>query len=423
MPPAYFSHLWNELSSRGRKTLPWDFIRGGCEGAGSTFVGTYALLIAIEFFHCSDEQKSLIAAGASWGLALSVFYATYAHALIGKRSIEAALPMFLGGIAIGLCSVAAGPSAYTLAAFFGSMFLGLRTPLLTAIYRENYSAAVRGQVFSLIQIVAAVSGVLLTCLGGIVLNLGVDRYPYLLMLLALGTLGGMFATLQIPSEWRSRERLPNPFSYFQVLFHDLPFVTVLASWFLVGIGNLAMIPQRFEYISKEEYGFSLSPGSIALVVGIIPEVTRVIAVLPMGRLFDRMNFIHLRILINLFLLAFQVVFFTAASIWQLVLGAVLLGIGNAGGSVAWSLWVTRYALPENTAKYMAMHTFFTGVRGIVAPYAGYWIAGRSSIGAAAWISAALIVVSCAVLVWVEWKVDPDLARRADMEIPEEDPGA
>ena len=42
-------------------------------------------------------------------------------------------------------------------------------------------------------------------------------------------------------------------------------------------------------------------------------------------------------------------------------------ISGAGADVAWSLWVTKFAPPERVADYMSVHTFFTGVRGFLAP--------------------------------------------------------
>ncbi len=400
MPVLYLRGLWGEMSEQGQKTLPWDLLRGGCEGAGSTFMNTFALLIAIEYFHCSPSQKSLIAAGPHWGLTLSVFYATYAHALIGRRNIEAAIPMFLAAGATLLCALSGSPGLFAILAFLGGLFLGLRSPLMTALYRENYRDKVRGQVFGIILIVTAGSGTLISWLGGNYLDHGIDRFPLLALVIGLASLFGGLSTLQIPSPSHPREPIPNPFSYFSAM-RDLDFVYVMLTWFLFGLANLALLPQRFEYLSQERYGFSLSPGATALVIGVIPELVRVLAVLPMGRLFDKMNFITLRIWINLFLLAFQMVFFFSTTMWGLCLGAVMLGIGNAGGSVAWSLWVTRYAVPSDTAKYMAIHTFFTGLRGIVAPYMGYWLASLGSVRLAAWVCSAMIGGSCFVLIYLE----------------------
>ena len=51
------------MSDKGRRTLPWDLLRGTLEGAGHSCYGTFALLVAIKYFDCSDNLKSLIASG------------------------------------------------------------------------------------------------------------------------------------------------------------------------------------------------------------------------------------------------------------------------------------------------------------------------------------------------------------------------
>jgi MFS family permease len=66
-------------------------------------------------------------------------------------------------------------------------------------------------------------------------------------------------------------------------------------------------------------------------------------------------------------------FFTGDSLTGLVAGAVFIGIANAGGDLAWSLWVTKVAPAERTAEYMTVHTFLTGVRGVLAPFAGFYL--------------------------------------------------
>lgn len=63
------------------------------------------------------------------------------------------------------------------------------------------------------------------------------------------------------------------------------------------------------------------------------------------------------------------------SLGGLALGAVIFGVANAGGDVAWSLWVTKFAPPERVADYMSVHTFFTGVRGVAAPLIAFHLVG------------------------------------------------
>ena len=66
--------------------------------------------------------------------------------------------------------------------------------------------------------------------------------------------------------------------------------------------------------------------------------------------------------------------------------AFMIRIGNGGGDVAWGLWVTKFAPPEQVADDMSVHTFFTGLRGVLAPVAAFQLVGtgrwRRSAGSA-----------------------------------------
>lgn len=406
------------MSRRGRRTLPWDLMRGGFEGAGHAFVGTFALLVAIQHFNCSDNLKSTIAAGSSVGLGVSFLYATYSHHWIRKRNIEAAIPLFTAAACCFASAWVTSPTAYAILCFLAALLFMTRAPIMTAIYRENYKRIVRGQVFSLSVLLGALSSATLAFLGGKYLDLGIERYRYLFVFFAFLLCGAALAVLRIPCDRKPREALPNPFSYFSVLGKDTAFVYVLVTWFIFGFANLTLFPQRLEYISQERYGFSLSPGMVALVIAVVPEVTRMVMVIPMGRLFDRMNFIVLRILINLFFLGYMLVYFRASSVWQLVVSSMFLGIGFAGGAISWNLWVTKFAAPSDTAKYMAMHTFFNGVRGIIGPFVGYWLARQFSVPVTAKFCAGLTFLSLLMLLPLVSQGAPNDYKREDAPVSE-----
>src|SRR6185295_19126359 len=84
-------------------------------------------------------------------------------------------------------------------------------------------------------------------------------------------------------------------------------------------------------------------------------------------------------------------------IW-LVVAAILFGISNAGADVAWSLWVTKFAPPERVADYMSVHTFFTGVRGMLAPLVAFHLLSGLSFQILGWIAVGLILIAISFLV-------------------------
>jgi MFS family permease len=168
---------------------------------------------------------------------------------------------------------------------------------------------------------------------------------------------------------------------------------------LMGFANLMMLPLRVEYLANEKYhpGHAVSVGTIALLTGVLPNLARLALSPVWGHLFDRMNFFALRVTLNIGFAIGILAFFVGESPLSLAIGAVVYGISNAGGDVAWSLWVTKFAPPERVADYMSVHTFLTGVRGVVAPAVGFALTGRVSLGLLAGFSVALILAGSALL--------------------------
>ena len=88
------------------------------------------------------------------------------------------------------------------------------------------------------------------------------------------------------------------------------------------------------------------------------------------------------------------------SVPLVIFAVVLLATAHGGGAIAWTLWVTKFSPPHETARYMSVHTFFTGLRGTLAPFAGYFIVEHLGIRGAAWLSCTLILISLMLL----WKI-------------------
>jgi MFS family permease len=116
-----------------------------------------------------------------------------------------------------------------------------------------------------------------------------------------------------------------------------------------------------------------------------------------GWLFDHMNFFALRVTLNVGFGIGILTFFLSEQLPGLIAGALVYGISTAGGDVAWSLWVTKFAPPHRVADYMSAHTFCTGVRGALAPMIAFHLAGVLTIQTIGWISAGLIVLASVLL--------------------------
>jgi hypothetical protein len=126
-----------------------------------------------------------------------------------------------------------------------------------------------------------------------------------------------------------------------------------------------------------------------------------------GWVFDRANFFVLRMVLNLGFALGIVSFFASDTTPGLVLAALTFGVSVAGGDVAWSLWVTKVAPADRVADYMSVHTFFTGLRGLVAPMLGFALVTRWSMTSMGLVAAGFILVATVMLI-------PE-AKRGDLQ--------
>jgi MFS family permease len=166
----------------------------------------------------------------------------------------------------------------------------------------------------------------------------------------------------------------------------------------MGFANLMMIPMRVEMLANPKYGISMSVSDIALLTGVVPNLARIVLSPIWGWLFDRANFFVLRATLNLGFGLGILTFFTSDDMAGLVIGAVVFGVSNAGGDIAWSLWVTKFAPENRVADYMSVHTFFTGLRGVLAPITGFQLAKTLSLTHLGIVSAVLILFATLLLI-------------------------
>lgn len=144
------------------------------------------------------------------------------------------------------------------------------------------------------------------------------------------------------------------------------------AWFVLGMANLWLFPYRTNYLLEPDLGPGLTPQQVVVLVVLVPELVRLLSSPLFAWCFDRINFILLRMVINVFFGLYAIFFFTSHGLLGLSLGSIFLGIAQAGGSFAWQLWVTKIAPAEKAPTYMLIHTTLTGMRRFCCPAVGLW---------------------------------------------------
>jgi hypothetical protein len=370
---------------------------GMYESAPSTFL----LLILVRWFHGNAADKSLIAAASNAGLLLAPATIFLARKLRWSAPAGVAALTLVASLALGLAALIPGKQAFVSLAFLGALIPSAATPLLTTLYQSNYPIATRGRIFAQNNGIRIATSIAFSSLAGWFISDRIHLYPFLLLLFSLALAGSALAAARIPTAQEHPTATPPLLSCFQYVKSDPIFRGTLISWMLLGLGYLMMVPIRVEYLANTDYGLNLSEFEIALFIATIPNIARLVGSTIWGRIFDVANFFSLRIILNFSFLIGTLAFFASDSWIGLGFSALVLGFTTSGGDVAWSLWVTKFAPAERVPDYMAVHVFFTGVRGVIAPALAFLLLQHISPLQLSWISAGLMSLSIVQLlpVW------------------------
>ncbi len=395
--------------------------RSACSGVLETAGNTFLLLVATRHFEAGAVAKALVAAGGSTGLLLSPVVVNVAQRLRVPATRAVGWLLACGAMAalVAACVPTSAPALYAVACVLALATSSAAIPLMTQVYHDNYPAERRGKLYSRTFMLRIAAAVVFAFVAGQWLEPGFarlfpgsplaahadgllgsvpGRFRWLIVAFALAFGIGAAAVRRIPSNPLPPAAGSHPLHALRYIREDRLFRQALVAWMLMGFANLAMLPMRVEYLGNPRYGLSKTAGQIAILTLVIPNLARLLLSPVWGFLFDRMNFFALRITLNIGFALGIAAFFTGNHSWGLVVGAVIYGISNAGGDVAWGLWVTKFAPPERIADYMAIHTALTGLRGVVAPFVAFQIVQHHTPATMGWVSGAMILVASAILI-------------------------
>lgn len=372
---------------------------GFLESASSTFL----LLIAVRYLQAGAWAKAAVAAGSTLGMLLSPMAVAWVERSRLPATLGASRVLSFGGAA---CFLAAGFP--TLWLFVPASVLAMASssavvPLMTHVYHDNYPTDRRGKLFARSFMLRILGSMAFAWLGGQFLDRHPESFQWLLFGFGLSFLGAAALVRRIPSQPLRDSGGDHPLHALRFVREDRVFRQTLIVWMFMGFANLMMLPLRVEYLGNPRYGMAASASEIAWLTAVIPNLARLVMNPVWGWLFDRVNFFALRASLNMGFALGILTFFTSDSATGLFLGAIIYGISNAGGDVAWSLWVTKLAPPGRVADYMSVHTFFTGIRGVVAPMAAFQLCQRFSLPTLGFGSAALIVIPSLMLLPEIWR--------------------
>lgn len=287
----------------------------------------------------------------------------------------ACLPTTVGGL-WALCLL------YMMARMLWTGVITLRAAVWRGNYEKSVRAKVAGRMTTVQSLVLAASGLLI----GRAMDFDPRAFHLLFPLLALAGLAGnaIYRHVRLRGEPRllaieraDHQRRPslNPFSVVRVLREDRAYRRFMLWMFVFGLGNLLI---AFP-LTKAFEGSSYFEG--ILVRTTIPFVVMPLAIPFWARLLSRRHVIEFRAIHawSFVMATFTLVMASLIGhIWIYYLASVLLGIGFAGGSLAWNIGHSDFAPPERDAAYMSVHVTLNGIRGMMSPLIAYglwsWLA-------------------------------------------------
>ncbi|MGA0334480.1 MAG: MFS transporter [Kiritimatiellia bacterium] len=352
-----------------------------------------ALLVAIRYYDMGTVAKSVISAAGFLGflftpLTLSLF----AHT---RRPIHQAMALIFvcTGLLLFLIPWFSSGIAFVILVSAAQMVMVQYTPMYTEMYSTHFTTQQRGHRIGTVFIIAGGVSVIANLVAGQMLDLRLESFKGLMLLAAACCGLSALCLLQIPSEPLHVDKVGRPLRNLSLAWRDRLFGWLLSSWMLLGFGNLMTLPLRTEYMANPRFGIDASNQAVLLITGAIPLVCRLLASRALGKMFDRWNLVHLRIMLNVLFLLSVGLFFSTRNLYVMGFSMALLGTAMAGGRIAWSLWVTKLAGPGQTSAYMSVHMFSTGLRGSLAPFLGYALIAAFSIRQVSFMGMALIVIS------------------------------
>jgi hypothetical protein len=381
-----------------QKTYICDLWRGGFEGVLSSGAQTFCLFIAIRYFNAEEITKALIAAAPFMGMFLSMVLLHYASGTSWKKSTWGALPSVITAVCLLVAAWATSLNVFATFIIIAYICRSALLPFITDVYADNYPSERRGAFFSkplLLSVgIAALSGFI----GSFILERDIGHYPIIFTFLGFCAFFKAIAIYNMPSKQMDQSPHENPFGNMKYTWQDRSFGYVLLTWFIMGFANLWTLPLRVDYITSPKWGIEGSAIFVAMIITIIPETLRMLFIPFWARLFDKMNFVILRMILNLTFGAGVLMFFVTSNPWVIGSGSALIGIAFAGGSIAWNLWVIKYAPPGKTGPYMSVHVSLTGIRGTLGPIIGYWVVGLIGTRNIGMVSCALMLLATLMLI-------------------------
>jgi hypothetical protein len=382
-----------------RELLSWAFLPvmlGAVEG------GTVSIVVKKHFAAAEDVPTSTlnlavaaVTAAPAMANVTSFLWAGLAHGRAKVpfiAALQVATAIAVGSLAMAPCD-AAGLWFFTAAVIVARVcWTGVIT-IRTGVWRANYPHADRtriaGRMATVQALVLAATGTAIGQAMDYSTSSFIVIYPAAAAIGLAGNaiyrrvrLRGQRRLARAERSGRREDRASlNPLAVLRVLREDPPFRRFMRWMFIFGLGNL-MLSAPLAIVLEERLEASYIEG--ILVAAVIPLAMMPLIIPLWARLLGRLHVVQFRSIHGWSFVAASGAMFAAdlaRSFPLFCVASAFLGIGFAGGVLAWNLGHHDYAPEHRDGQYMGVHVTLTGLRGIAAPFLAVGLYGwLDSIG-------------------------------------------
>jgi len=239
----------------------WDGVRTFFAGSLIPLLETLAMLYLIKVLDGSTTQKTILAMTLQSGLLLGIPLVM----ILSKKQLQIRHILIgayiLSGIAVFLIPVLQNPWIYIILAVSAIFYSSAANPLSADLYVE-YDRKNRGRRFSstAMSYIAGSFGFSLLIMK--ILENNPEGYLFCFLIIGMALwLAAASSTQLVPKVFSAKKNI-NFKSLWGILKRDKLFSYICLCWFLLGAGNLWIMPYRTNLLVEEEFGFQYSPEKV-----------------------------------------------------------------------------------------------------------------------------------------------------------------
>lgn len=358
------------FDSTYKRHLKYSFLRGPAIALSTQL----ASFVAIKSLGATERQAIIVSFAIPAGNLLAILWSrVLAHRL---RIPFAVWPDFVGFLILLPILFVVKAETFITLVFLTTLLRAPTIVALAGVVRDNYPAEYRARTLGNVQAMALGSIALSGWIFGLILDKDPTAYRWLFPLSA-GL--GLFSVLQLRGvpeadpKMRAREQRASIWDVFRILNRDRDFLRYEMTYFCFGVGAIMYSTMLPLYMAQDLLA-DYREGALALVVlaSALPVLTSPL----WGWVIDRANVLFLRGVFNVLWALCPLIVYLLHSMPGVYAAQFLVGLTTGGSALIWTLGINIFAPQKLVPTYMGIHTTLTGLRGLLAPAIGLWLAYR-----------------------------------------------